>query len=87
MNKLIIYFIAGTLFLGVEALHAQRPTDAKPAATAGAGQSAPREGKTVEKREELSKKLLQRKDELRKEDHERAKERRNADVQVKPPKQ
>ena len=93
MKKLIIFWILFTALLGGGVLYAQKPVEQKPAPLGGAIQSAPREVRSEEKRDELSRKLLQRKNELRKEEHERSKEehersreRHNTEAHEKPPK-
>ncbi len=88
MKKLITFSVIYVLcFSGSAVVHAQKPADQKPAQTTVTTQAAPQGVKSDDKREELSKKLLQRKDELRKEDHDRNKERRNTDAHPKSPKQ
>jgi hypothetical protein len=86
MKKLIIFWILFTALLGGGVIYAQKPMGQKPTPSGAAVQFAPREIRSEEKREELSRKLLHRKNELRREEHEHAIERRNTEVHEKPPK-
>jgi hypothetical protein len=71
-----ISILVFSLFAGIT-VYAQKLPEQKPVSVvASAGVS--REAKDDEKREELSKKLMERKQELRREEHEKAKERKAA---------
>jgi hypothetical protein len=83
MKKLIIFSILLTVFFGSKGSFAQKPTERRPAQSGSSVQSAAREVRSGEKREELSKKLLQRKNELRREEHERLRERHNLEDREK----
>ncbi|MEP7233692.1 MAG: hypothetical protein ABI778_00220 [Ignavibacteriota bacterium] len=83
MKTIFSYITFCTALLAGGALYAQKPVEQK--TSQPAVQQAPRETRTEDKREELSKKLLERKNELRKEEHVHAKEHRNTDSNQKAP--
>lgn len=94
MKKLLILgiltaaFMSGITTLQAQSPAAQSPAAQKPATTAAPAstQTAPKNIKTDDKKEELCKRLLERKNELRKEEHERAKERRTETKEKSNPK-
>ena len=85
MKKFFLFALFSIAFIG-SASFAQNPTTPKPVPKPLEGTRI-HEFRSEVKREELSKKLMQRKDELRKEEHEHSKERRNTKVEEKTPSQ
>ena len=83
MKELVIYVLFCVTLLSGSALYAQKPVEPKSEPAASAILSARRDMKTEDKREELSKKLLERKNELRREEKEHAKEIRSVEVREK----
>ena len=79
MKKTAILILLSFILAGSSIFYAQVPNAPKPAPAKGEGIARIREDRT-EKREELSKKLMQRKIELRKEEHNQTKEHRNAEA-------
>lgn len=85
MKKLLVFAVWISILTGGTAvLRAQAPVAQKPATvTTTAPQPAPKNLRSDDKKEELCKKLLQRKSELRREEHEHAKERRGTETKGK----
>ncbi len=83
MKRIFFNMIFSTAFLS-SVLYAQGPVVQKSASTVTAV-ARPHEIRSEEKREELSKKLMQRKSELRREDHEHDRGHRSANTKEKQP--
>lgn len=77
---LIIAIWIAAFFDGRMVAFAQPSVTQKPLPQAAVTQNTPRVAKSEEKKEELSKKLLERKNELRREEREHAKERRSTEA-------
>ncbi len=83
MKKILVIAIWSVAFLADGALYAQKHPPQKSSFSRSSVESAVRGIHSDEKREELSKKLLQRKNELRREEHERERPTQHHNSEIK----